>query len=126
MPKIIENTTNNNDARLTEPNTALARKTAVVAHSLVAKFQEMGLPSELEPDLAKLSTDLGDLWSAHEHLANQLECVVRSGADWDTIGDNLVDIRSTIDQIAWHINTIRRPMTKITRYAYQASGNKQS
>lgn len=125
MSEIIETATNN-DASLTEPNIALARKTAVVAHSLVAKFQEMGLPRELETDLAKLSTDLGDLWSAHEHLASQLKCVVRSDTDWDTIGDNLVDIRSTIDHIAWHINTIRRPMTKITRYAYQASRDKKS
>ena len=55
-----------------EPDNQHARRTALVAHSVVAKLQEMGLPNDLEDELATLSTDLGDLWSAQRELADQL------------------------------------------------------
>jgi hypothetical protein len=91
----------------------------MVAHSVVAKLQEMGLPQHLEDELATLSTDLGDLWSAQRELADQLEGLVRSSADWGSVGDHLVDLRATIDHISWHMGSVRRPMTRITQYAYR-------
>ena len=102
-----------------EPDNQHARRTALVAHSVVAKLQEMGLPNDLEDELATLSTDLGDLWSAQRELADQLEGLVRSEADWSTVGDRLVDLRATVDHISWHLRSVRRPMTKITQYAYR-------
>ena len=104
-----------------EPDSQHARRTAMAAHSVVAKLQEMGLPNSLDDELATLSTDLGDLWSAQKELTDQLERLVRSEADWTTVGDHLVDLRATVDHIAWHLGSVRRPMTKITRYAYRAA-----
>ena len=47
-----------------EPDLALARQTAQRAHAVIVKLKEMGLPDDLDGDLASLSTDLGDLWGA--------------------------------------------------------------
>ncbi len=104
-----------------DPDIQHARRTALAAHSVVIKLQEMGLPDSLEDELAALSTDLGDLWSAQKELADQLEGLVRSEADWNQVGNHLVDLRATVDHIAWHLGSVRRPMTKITRYAYQVA-----
>ena len=114
------------DGGAMEPDTQHARRTAMAAHSVVAKLQEMGLPDGLEPELAALSTDLGDLWSAQKELADQLEGLVRSEADWNAVGDRLVDLRATVDHISWHLGSVRRPMTKITRYAYRAASEAES
>ena len=109
------------DGLAMEPDVQHARRTAMAAHSVVSKLQEMGLPDSLEDELAALSTDLGDLWSAQKELSEQLERLVRSEADWSAVGDHLVDLRATVDHIAWHLGSVRRPMTKITRYAYRAA-----
>jgi hypothetical protein len=101
------------------PDDRQARRTSMVAHSVVAKLQEMGLPNDLDGDLATLSTDLGDLWSAQQELTDQLERLVRSEAGWGEIGDRLVDLRATVDHISWHLGSVRRPMNRITRYAYR-------
>ena len=61
----------------------------------------MGLPDSLDGELAALSTDLGDLWGAQKELADQLERLVRSEADWSAVGDHLVDLRATVDHISW-------------------------
>ena len=45
-----------------EPNLAQARGMSMVAHRVVVKLQEFGLPETLNDELAHLSTDLGDLW----------------------------------------------------------------
>ena len=110
----------------TDPDIPHARRTALAAHSVVIKLQEMGLPDSLEDELAALSTDLGDLWSAQKELSDQLERLVRSEADWSEVGDNLVDLRATVDHIAWHLGSVRRPMTKITRYAYRAAAEAEA
>ena len=39
-----------------EADLGLARHTAVVSHSVVVKFQEMGLPEGLNAELASLSS----------------------------------------------------------------------
>jgi hypothetical protein len=109
-----------------EPDSQRARRTGMAAHSVVAKLQEMGLPDSLDGELSALSTDLGDLWGAQKELADQLERLVRSEADWSTVGDHLVDLRATVDHISWHLGSVRRPMTKITRYAYRAASQAES
>lgn len=92
-----------------------------MAHSVVIKLKEMGLPDDLDEQLSQLCTDLGDLWSAQNLLAGQVEEFLKSPDDWADVGDRLVDIRSTIDHMAWHMKGIRRPMRKITTYAYGQS-----
>lgn len=101
-----------------QPNLRHARQTAVTAHSVVIKLKEMGLPDDFDDELALLSTDLGDLWSAQKELVGLLDGLVDSQADWGTVGDSLVDLRATIDHIRWHIDSVREPMTRLTEYAY--------
>lgn len=79
----------------------------------------MGLPQEMDGDLASLCTDLGDLWSAQKTLVENLEEFLKTGSTWETIGNRLVDIRSNIDHMAWHLKTVRRPLNKITQHAYR-------
>ena len=102
-----------------EPGLEQARRASVMAHSVVIKLKEMGLPEELDPELSRVCTDLGDLWSAQASLARQLEALLKGEDDWESVGDGLVDIASTIEHIAWHMQGIREPMNKITEYAYR-------
>ena len=106
-------------AEAMEPNTAQARRTALMAHGVVIKFKEMGLPDELDGELAILCTDLGDLWGAQKTLAEGLEGFLKSPNDWEAVGDHLVDLRATIDHVGWHARSVRRSMNKITRFAYR-------
>lgn len=101
-----------------QPNLRHARQTAVTAHSVVIKLKEMGLPDDYDEELALLSTDLGDLWSAQRELVDLLDGLVDSQADWGAVGDSLVDLRATVDHIRWHVDSVREPMTRLTEYAY--------
>ncbi|MCI0438592.1 MAG: hypothetical protein L0177_05615 [Chloroflexi bacterium] len=102
-----------------EPDIDRARRTATLAHHIVTKFQEMELPQEMNDALADLGTDLGDLWSAQKSLEKHLENLLHSPHDWESVADALVDIRACIDHMAWHMKSIRRPMSRITQYAYR-------
>ena len=96
-----------------------ARQTALRAHAVIVKLKEMGLPDELDADLATLSTDLGDIWHAEAVLAQQMRSLLESSQDWESVGDRLVDLRATLDHVAWHVKSARRPVSKIARYAYR-------
>ncbi len=100
------------------PDLEQARRTALMAHGVVIKLKEMGLPEELDDELSTLSTDLGDLWGAQKELASYLEEFVKSSHDWASVGNDLVDLRTTIDHIEWHARSVRRAMTRLTHYAY--------
>ena len=102
-----------------EPNIQLAREAAIMAHNIVIKFKEMGLPESLDSDLASMCTDLGDIWSAQNALGNLLETFFKSPQEWGSVGDQLVDMRACIDHIDWHLKSIRRPMNSLTHYAYR-------
>jgi len=102
-----------------QPDLAQARRTALMAHGIVVKLKEMGLPESLDEELAALSTDLGDLWGAQKVLADRLERFVKSPGDWETVGDYLVDLRATIDHINTHGKSVRRPMDRVARFAYR-------
>ena len=102
-----------------DPRLEKARQAALTAHGVVIRFQEMGLPGAMYADLSSLSTDLGDLWGAEKDLSEQVEGLLRSAREWETIGDYLVDIRATIEHIDWHLRNIRRPLNKLARYAYR-------
>ena len=101
-----------------EPRLQQAREASLMAHSVVIKLKEMGLPEHLDDELSQLCTDLGDLWSAQKTLAEQVESFIGSNGGWTGVGDQLVDLRASIDHMAWHMKNVRRPMTTITRFAY--------
>ena len=98
-----------------------ARRTSVMAHNVVIRMRELGLPDTLDPELASVSTDLGDLWGAQKEFTDLLHNMLKTSHDWDSIGDSLVDMRSSIDHIAWHLKSIREPITKLAEYAYSQS-----
>ena len=102
-----------------DPGLDQARRASVMAHSVVIKLKEMGLPDELDEQLSQVCTDLGDLWSAQNSLVDQFRAFLKADDDWDAIGDSLVDLSSTIDHIAWHMKGVREPLGEITRYAYE-------
>ena len=102
-----------------EPDLDRARQAALLAHGVVIKFKEMGLPEELDPELASLSTDLGDLWSAQHSLTAQLESFLKQAEDWRSVGDHLADMKSSIEHMAWHVSSIRRPLNRIANFAYR-------
>ncbi len=102
-----------------EPGLERARQAALLAHGVVIKFKEMGLPEELDPELASLSTDLGDLWSAQHSMTAQLESFLKRPGDWRSVGDHLADLKSSIEHMAWHLSSIRRPLNRIGNFAYR-------
>ena len=108
------------------PDLEKARRTALVAHSVIAKLKEMGLPDRFDQDLAIMSTGLGDLWGAQKELADRLEGFMGSRQDWESTGDLLVDLRATIDHIGAHARSVRRPMDRIARFAYRRASNGRS
>ena len=109
-----------------EPDRAQARRTALMAHGVITRLKEMGLPDELDDDLAVLSTDLGDIWSAEKALSDGLERLAGSSNDWEAVGDQLIDLRAAIDHLAWHVKSVRKPMTKIARFAYKRAAEAES
>ncbi len=102
-----------------QPELDGAKRGSVLAHGVVIKMKEMGLPDDLDGQLSQLCTDIADLWSAQNTLSRQVENFLKSRDDWEAVGDQLVDLRSTIDHMAWHMKGIRRPMGQITRWAYR-------
>ena len=106
-----------------EPDLDRARQAALLAHGVVIKFKEMGLPEELDPELASLSTDLGDLWSAQQSLTAQLESLLKPPPelpnDWRSVGDHLADLKSSIEHMAWHVSSVRRPLNRMANFAYR-------
>ena len=95
-----------------------ARRTAVMAHNVVIRLRELGLPDTLDAELANVSTDLGDLWGAQKEFTDHLHNMLKTSHDWDSIGDSLVDMRASIEHIAWHLESIREPLTRLAEYAY--------
>ncbi len=82
-------------------------------------MKEMGLPEQLDPELARLSTDLGDLWSAHQSFAQQMESFLKPPDEWRSVGDNLADLKASVEHMAWHVKSARRPLNRIANFAYR-------
>ena len=104
-----------------ESNLANPRHTASMAQSVVIKLKEMGLPEHLDDDLGTLSTDLGDLCNAQDELTSLVNNLTEASQDWDSIGDIMVDIRAVVEHINWHASSLRRPINKLTHYAYRTA-----
>lgn len=90
-----------------------------MAHGVVIKLKEMGLPDDMDAHLSQMCTDLGDLWSAQAAFAEQLEAFLESPGEWNAVGDSLVDLSSTIDHIVHHTKGVAAPMEVITLWAYE-------
>ena len=108
----------NSAANEMEADLNQARRTAVMAHNVVIRLRELGLPEALDDELASVSTDLGDLWGAQKEFTDHLHNMLKTSHDWDSVGDSLVDMRASIEHIAWHLESIREPLTKLAEYAY--------
>ena len=117
----MENRQLGHDGQGPEPNVAQARRNALKAHDVVIKLKEMGLPEGLDKELARLSTDLGDLWGANRLLSEQLDLFLEATPEWGELGDRMADIRASVDHMAWHLKSIRGPLTRVTTYAYKNS-----
>ena len=104
------------------PDLDQARRTALMAHSVVIKLQELGLPDDLGDDLAALSTDLGDLWGAQKAFDDCLDGMLNSSADWEAVAERLVDLSTVIEHIGWHAKSVREPIGRIAEYAYRNTG----
>jgi len=102
-----------------DPETQHAQQMALMAHQVVIKLKEMGLPEDYDDELAAVCTDLGDLWGAGKALSDRLEKMLKSPANWEHVANSLVDLRAVVDHMAWHINSIKEPMEKLATYAYQ-------
>jgi hypothetical protein len=115
----------NADGRV-KPNKAQARQTALMAHAVLTKFKEMGLPDEYDAELAAVCTDLGDLWGAQKALNTQLENLLEGPAEWADVGDALVDLRSTVGHLAWHTESVVEPIETLSRFAYDNASSKSA
>ena len=114
------------DGRLeAEADLKEARRTAGIAHAVVIRFKEMGLPAELDGDLAALCTDLGDIWSAERRLAEGIRELAGSGRDWESAADTLVDLKADLEHISWHLKSVRRPLNRIVNFAYREAMSKE-
>ncbi|MFL2762094.1 MAG: hypothetical protein ACJ0A3_04040 [Dehalococcoidia bacterium] len=102
-----------------DPNLDQARQTALLAHKILVKFQEMQLPEKYWEELAKLSTDISDMISAKESILLNLNTLVNTNPNWETIGEILVDIHSHIEHIMWHSESIQTPIKELTSFAFE-------
>lgn len=111
---------------VSQPDMDHARETAGMAHSVVIALKELGLPGRFDGELASLSTDLGDIWGAQADFNNRLEDLLRDAGDWRRVGDALVDVKSAVDHMAWHLESVRTPLVKLARYAYGQNGAEEA
>ena len=98
-----------------------ARVKASKAHSVVIKFKEIGLPEDMDTELATLSTDLADLCSESEMISSELDKLINRSDDWAQVANTMVDIQARVDHLSWHLKSIRRPLNRITTYSYSRS-----
>ena len=117
------------DGRLdAEADLEEARRTAGIAHAVVIRFKEMGLPAEMDGDLAALCTDLGDIRSAERRLSEGIGKLAGRGRDWESAADSLVDLKADLEHISWHLESVRGPLDRIVDFAYReaASGEQDT
>ena len=102
------------------PNFGLARDRSAIAHQILVKFKEMGFSEENDEDLAKLCTDLADLWGAQKSFNEVLlDLIENKSHDWKLIAQRLTDIKSQVDHMSWHIASVKDPLEKIAIEFYE-------
>lgn len=103
------------------PDLQHAQKASLIAHGIVVKFQEMGLPNDYDEELSSLSTAIGDIWGTQKSLSHLVDDLLNAPRDWEVVGDHMIDLKSVLDHVDWHLKSIRKPISKIARYAYRQS-----
>ena len=102
------------------PNLGLARDRSAIAHQILVKFKEMGFSEENDEDLAKLCTDLADLWGAQKSYNEVLlDLIENKPLDWKLMAQRLTDIKSQVDHMSWHIASVKNPLEKIAIESYE-------
>ena len=102
-----------------EPDLEQARRAALMAHQAVVKLKKMGMPDEMDEPLSRFCVDLGDVWSSQSVLAKQIEAFLKSPDDWSEMGDRVADIQSTMEHMAWHLQSARAPIERVALWAYE-------
>ena len=104
------------------PNLGLARDRSAIAHQILVKFKEMRFSEENDEDLAKLCTDLADLWGAQKSYNEVLlDLIENKSQDWKLMAQRLTDIKSQVDHMSWHIASVNDPLEKIAIESYELS-----
>ncbi|MFL2756764.1 MAG: hypothetical protein ACJ0BE_05860 [Dehalococcoidia bacterium] len=110
-----------NDQLHIQPNLLQARQKSVMAHKILVKFQEMGLPIDMNDEVANLAISLGDIWNSHLALTEEMQKLIDECEDWESIANSLTDMYTHIDHVEWHINGIKDLIFKVSKYSYDNS-----
>ena len=120
LPECFENVSSDDPT----PNLEQARRTALMAHSIVIMLKEMGLPDEKDDTLSIVCTDLGDIWGMQEEYVTRLQSMLRGERDWSLLADALIDISSIVEHMAWHATSVRESILELAEYCYSQSESK--
>ena len=104
-----------------DPNLEQARRRSGLAHTILVKLKTKGLSEEHDDELAKLCTDIADLWGAQSSFNEILNRFLEETDSWESIGDDFADMLSNVQHISWHIDSIKVPLETFARYSYSES-----
>ena len=104
-----------------EPNLDHARRRSGLAHRILVKLKTIGSEDRYDDELAKLCTDVADLWGAQLVFGEILNRFLEESDQWDSIGDDFVDMLSSVEHMSWHIDSIKKPLATIVEYSYSQS-----
>ena len=102
-----------------EPNFLQARNTAILAHRIVVKLQEIGLPDELENTIGDIGTDLADLCSINNNISSLVEKLINDPPEWESMANTIIDLKSTVEHMNVHAHKFGKTANKIARFAYK-------
>ena len=104
-----------------EPNLEQARRRSGLAHRILVKLKTIGSEEQHDDELAKLCTDVADLWGAQLEFGEILNRFLEESDQWDSIGDDFVDMFSSAQHMSWHIDCIKKPLETFAEYSYSQS-----
>jgi hypothetical protein len=104
-----------------EPNLEQARRNSGLAHRILVKLKTIDLEDQYDDQLAKLCTDIADLWGAQLVFGEILNRFLEESDQWDSTGDDFVDMLSNVQHMSWHIDSIKEPLQTFAEYSYSRS-----
>ena len=104
-----------------DPNLEQARRRSGLAHRILVKLKTNGLPEDHDDELAKLCTDIADIWSAQLAFGEILNRFLEETDNWESIGDDFVDMLSNVQHMSWHIDSVKNPLETFAKYSYSES-----
>ena len=102
-----------------EPNFLQAQNTANLAHRIVVKLKEVGLPDEFDDIIGDISTSLADLYSINNDVSSLVEKLVNDPSGWESLANTIIDLKSTIEHMDAHVHQFGRAANKVARFAYR-------